>query len=142
MVYGTGLRLPGQFFNPSTKPIKESTFIEHLRETMEKLTPVPASDHSRQTCFVHPALKDATQVFIRKDWVKPPLTPPYDGPFQVLSRQVKHFTLKIGSRTATISIDRLKPAFSETAIPLNSSKFESQPQVFISSGRRVKFRIP
>nr|XP_015929417.2 uncharacterized protein LOC107456147 [Parasteatoda tepidariorum] len=73
MVCGTGFSLPGQFFNHSTKPIEESIFIEHSWETMEKLTPVPDSDQSRQTCRVHPALKDSTHVFIRKDWVKPPL---------------------------------------------------------------------
>ncbi|GBN42133.1 hypothetical protein AVEN_198050-1 [Araneus ventricosus] len=47
MVYGTpSLRIAGQFFDPSLKSIPESTFLEHLRSTMEKLTPVPASSHS------------------------------------------------------------------------------------------------
>ncbi|GFY60482.1 hypothetical protein TNIN_162931 [Trichonephila inaurata madagascariensis] len=58
---------------------------------------------SRRT-LLHPALK----------WVeglKPSLTAPYQGPFEVLSRTDKHFTIKINDKTSTISIDRLKPAF-------------------------------
>ncbi|GFS44281.1 uncharacterized protein TNIN_485241 [Trichonephila inaurata madagascariensis] len=40
-----------------------------------------------------------------------PASPPYQGPFEVLSRTDKHFTIKINDRTSTISIDPLKPAF-------------------------------
>ncbi|GFR03273.1 retrovirus-related Pol polyprotein from transposon opus [Trichonephila clavata] len=43
--------------------------------------------------------------------LKSSLTAPYQGPFEVLSRTDKHFTIKINDRTSTISIDRLKPAF-------------------------------
>ncbi|GFY47007.1 hypothetical protein TNIN_49421 [Trichonephila inaurata madagascariensis] len=43
--------------------------------------------------------------------LKPSLAAPYQGPFEVLSRTDKHFTIKINDRTSTIGIDRLKPAF-------------------------------
>ncbi|GFY71720.1 transposon Tf2-9 polyprotein [Trichonephila inaurata madagascariensis] len=43
--------------------------------------------------------------------LKPSLTALYQGPFEVLSRTDKHFTIKINDKTSTISIDRLKPAF-------------------------------
>ncbi|GBL74511.1 hypothetical protein AVEN_235444-1 [Araneus ventricosus] len=76
MVYRTSFRIPGQFFDPSLKPIPESTFLEHHRSTMENLTPVPASTHTNRACFVHPALNECSHVFMRKDWVKPPLYPP------------------------------------------------------------------
>ncbi|GFY50184.1 retrovirus-related Pol polyprotein from transposon 17.6 [Trichonephila inaurata madagascariensis] len=43
--------------------------------------------------------------------LKPSLTAPYQGPFEVLSKTDKHFTIKISDKTSTISIDRLKPVF-------------------------------
>ncbi|GBL97274.1 hypothetical protein AVEN_84972-1 [Araneus ventricosus] len=134
-----------QFFDPSLKPIPESTFLEHLRITMEKLTPVPALGHSNLACSVHPALNECSHVFVRKDWVKPPLSPPYDEHYKVLLRQGKTFTLLISSRQATISIDSLKPAFLESKIPTTDSiptTKELRPPVTTNSGRRFRFRIP
>lgn len=46
-------------------------------------------------------------MFVRKDGYNKPLQPNYDGPFEVLKRDKKFFTLKI----KVISIDRLKPCF-------------------------------
>ncbi|UYV60514.1 hypothetical protein LAZ67_1001391, partial [Cordylochernes scorpioides] len=47
----------------------------------------------------------------RTDRVKKPLEPPYEGPFPVLDRTDKYFTLKVKGRNVTISIDRLRPAY-------------------------------
>ncbi|GBM66440.1 hypothetical protein AVEN_266966-1 [Araneus ventricosus] len=48
---------------------------EHLRSMMQKFIPVSASAHSNRACFVHPELNECSHVFMRKDWVKPPLSP-------------------------------------------------------------------
>ena len=37
--------------------------------------------------------------------------PRYHGPFEVLHRSEKHFTLSVNGKEKTVSIDRLKPAF-------------------------------
>ncbi|GFU04183.1 gag-Pol polyprotein [Trichonephila clavipes] len=112
MVVGKTIVLPGEFFEPSSQtPTDPSEFLLRLRETFRTLKPTPASCHSSTSCFVHTALKTCFHVFVRVEGLKPSLTAPYQGPFEVLSRTDKHFTIKINDRTSTISIDRLKPAF-------------------------------
>ena len=50
---------------------------------------------------------------MRQDCHRAPLDCPYSGPYRVLSRTDKFFTLDLNSRVDTVSIDRLKPAFLE-----------------------------
>ena len=54
---------------------------------------------------------------MRKDAVKAPLTPPYTGPYRVLSRTEKPFTLDITGKKETVSINRVKRAFLNTQEP-------------------------
>ncbi|GFY79029.1 gag-Pol polyprotein [Trichonephila inaurata madagascariensis] len=112
MVFGKTLVLPGEFFEPSSQTRTDpSEFLLRLRETFRTLKPTPASCHSSTSCFMHTALKTCSHVFVRVEGLKPSSTASYQGPFEVLSRTNKHFTIKINDRTSTISIDRLKPAF-------------------------------
>ncbi|GFX21415.1 uncharacterized protein K02A2.6 [Trichonephila clavipes] len=102
----------GEFSEPSSQnPTDPSEFLVRPRETFRTLKPTPASCHSFTSCFVHTALKTGSHVFARVEILKPSLTAPYQGPFEVLNRTNKHFTIKINDRTSTISIDRLKPSF-------------------------------
>ncbi|GFY66646.1 gag-Pol polyprotein [Trichonephila inaurata madagascariensis] len=112
MVFRKTIVLPGEFFEPSSQtPTDPSEFLLRQRETFRTLKPTPASCHSSTSCFVHTAFKTCSHVFVRVEGLKPSLTATYQGPFEVLSRTDKHFTIKINDRTSTISIDRLKPAF-------------------------------
>lgn len=63
-----------------------------------------------------PHLESSSNVYTRRDAVRPPLTPPYDGPFSVLVRSVKTFTVDIGSEV--ICLDRLTQAFFAAIISL------------------------
>ena len=45
--------------------------------------------------------------------VRKPLQPPYLGPFPVIRRAEKYFTLLQRGKENTVCIDRLKPAFVE-----------------------------
>jgi len=49
LVYGTGLRLPYLYFEKTSPSLVRdaSTFVEKLKFLMEKLKPVPSSDHSK-----------------------------------------------------------------------------------------------
>ena len=62
--------------------------------------------------FIHRDLADCTHVFRRIDAVKPPLTPPYTGPHQVLRRlDPKRILIEVNGEPRTVSIDVVKPAY-------------------------------
>ena len=115
MVYGTTLRLPGEFVAPSpTPPLADSSdFVQQLKARMQLLHP-PLPRPTQRTSKLSKALSTATHVFIRHDAVRKPLQPPYDGPYPVLRRTDKFFTVDIHGRKDTVSIDRLKPAHLDT----------------------------
>lgn len=115
MVYGTTLRLPGDFFCPSKPSANECDFIISLRKRMASLRPTPAADHSQKAIFFDKTLDTTTHVFVRNDTVRASLQPPYDGPFQVRKRHKKYFLVNIKGRDAKISVDRLKSAFTVEA---------------------------
>ena len=148
MVFGTPLTLPGEYFSDTSnsRPLDATTtFIQQLRHTMAHLKyTLPRS--RRQQNYVPPQLRDCKFIFIRNDSVKRPLTPAYQGPFEVLKRTDKHLTVRRGHTTDTISIDRVKPAYLETPQPTTDEKqylqqdksSRVQPQC-TKSGRRVTF---
>ena len=55
-------------------------------------------------------------MFVREDSSTPSLAPLYRGPYLILERRDKFFRLQIGSRSDSVSVDRLKPVFSEEPI--------------------------
>ena len=71
-------------------------------------------------------LATATHVFVRHGAVCKPLQPPYDGPYPVLERTEKFFTLNINGRKDAVSVDRLKPAQLDTT-DTNHPASQSQP---------------
>ena len=74
LVYGTTLRLPGQFFTPNTTnaDLDPTIYSHRLQSAMAKLRPVslrqqPTSSH------VPSDLTSCTHVFVRHDAVRKPL---------------------------------------------------------------------
>lgn len=113
LVYGTTLRLPGQFFTPCKQPA-QSDFVKELREAMDDLRPIQMSNHAQEKPFIHPELKNASHVFVRCNLIKKGGTYPYDGPYPVLNRMDKYFVVLVRNKKLKITIDRLKPAFFAT----------------------------
>ncbi|GFV91545.1 retrovirus-related Pol polyprotein from transposon 412 [Trichonephila clavipes] len=111
MVYGSNIRLPGEFFNPPSIQIDPETFVTTLQTFMDALKPTESSPPKIKRIFVHKDLKSCTHVFVRVDRVRKALEPPYDGPFPVKERYEKYFTLTIKNKPVNISVDRLKPAY-------------------------------
>lgn len=122
---------------------------------MEDLRPVPASRHCKNSVFVHKELMKSTHVFLRVDMVRRPLQPPYDGPFKVITRNNKFFTILMKGKEQNVSIDRVKPAFilnhcNDTEIPSADKVQKVEPAskpclrtgTTTRSGRKVRFIVP
>ena len=154
LVYGTTLRLPGEFFDTtstSTLP-DQHIYVSRLRNTMQHIRPVPTSHHATRSTHVSKDLSTCTHVFIRHNAIRKSLQPPYDGPFKVIKRADKFYTILVNGHQQTISLDRLKPAHIDdspsssssvpalpAATPTPKSTLPSQPARQTRSGRHVHF---
>ena len=93
----------------------------HLRDLCEKvgnLKPIPTSTHGTVKSNVPDRLTKAKFVFIRSDARRNPLQTPYEGPYAVVSKTDKNFTVQLGSRQDNVSIDRLKAAEVDEQFPV------------------------
>ena len=125
LVYGTNLHLPGEFFSasPTTSLPNPSDFGTKLKSHFQHIS--PTSPRPATNKFTIPKdLDTATHVFIRHDAVRKPLQPPYHGPYPIVKRTAKHFTIKLNDRTDTISIDRLKPAHLDSTTTLSETSHQ------------------
>lgn len=118
MVYGRNIKLPGEFFEARTTTSPQE-FVERIRHSIARHKPTPKRNSVIKT-FVHPDLSKVTHVFLRDDTVRKPLSPPYAGPYRVISRREKTLEIQMERRIVTVSMDRVKPAYilaQETATP-------------------------
>ncbi|KAL7743875.1 hypothetical protein ACLKA6_000279 [Drosophila palustris] len=95
--------IPGNKKNDSSPIAWTEETIKHFEECKQSLATATLLD-----------LADATHVFLRNDTVRGSLQPPYDGPYEIKSKQAKFFNIDINGRDIKVSIDRLKPAFIES----------------------------
>ncbi|GBL72554.1 Retrovirus-related Pol polyprotein from transposon 412, partial [Araneus ventricosus] len=137
LVYGSTLKLPAEFFETPSLNVEPHQFLKNLRNVMDQLKPVSTASHDRQKVFVHPALGTCTHVFVRHDAVKKPLQAPYDGPYCVLRRTDKTFTIEKNGKESTINIDRVKPAFFENSHQSSAPTTSSPPVTAPSSMQSV-----
>ena len=125
LLYGTSIRLPGDMLSCSDPVPAASDFSQRLRSVMGSSVPMPIAHHCSPTSRTDPALSSATHVFLRTDAVRRPLVPPYDGPFKILERSPKTFTILKSNKSVVVSVDRLKPA----AFLPEAASFSSVPAV-------------
>lgn len=131
MLYGQPLRLPGEFLGlncADTSEDNSAEFVKELRQHLRSLRPTGGTRHGTKKTFVFKDLATTDQVFVRRDSAKQPLQQPYDGPYQVIRRSDKTFTVQINGRSSTISIDRLKPAYTVTETTEEATPGENNPQ--------------
>ncbi|KAK2578225.1 hypothetical protein KPH14_009770 [Odynerus spinipes] len=142
MLYGTELRVPGEFFIATDIPTDSQFFLEKFREHIRSVRPTPMAHHIKARPFILKDLHTCSHVFKRIDSVRKPLEPPYSGPHRVIKR-VNDCVLVIlvNGEEKTVSIDCLKPAYiakedtsldqslPRTAPEVNRSVFMDKPLV-------------
>ena len=149
LVYGTTLRLPGEFFDSSQShqsPAPDPTYVERLKHTMQNISATPTRHPQQRQTYINKHLASCSHVFVRVDAVRKPLQPPYMGPFLVLKRSQKHYTIDLKGKPSVVSLDRLKPAHLDSAYtneldhtpstPPRTPQSSSPPRV-TRSGRHV-----
>jgi len=100
MLYGSTLRIPGEFFfeeDPSTDP---NIFLEKHRIAIRKIKSRPTAHYCNKTPFHHKNLFDCTHIWVRDDSVRKAFQPPYSGPFPMINR--------INDNLFTIEISRYR----------------------------------
>ncbi|GFW09897.1 retrovirus-related Pol polyprotein from transposon opus [Trichonephila clavipes] len=132
MVYGTSIKLPGEFFDPPTINMDPQNFVAKLQQHMAELKPLKSPSNRKQNIFVHKDLKSCSHVFLCIDRVKKALEPPYEGPYTVQKKYDKYFTVLIKDKAVNISVDRLKPAYLLAADNQNEQT---------SVGKKMRFQI-
>ncbi|XP_075723991.1 uncharacterized protein LOC142766060 [Rhipicephalus microplus] len=121
-VYREPLRLSGDFLSAPASDVTSSDpvdFVARLCRTMGALRPSTAACHTKPTPFVFQDLATCTHAFLRDDTVRAPLQLPYTGPYKVICRDDKTFTLQISGKDVRVSIDRLKPSYTLSQEPTN-----------------------
>ena len=78
---------------------------------MSDLAPVPEDHHGAVRSFIPASISKASHVYVRVDSRRSPLQKPYDGPYEVLEKSDKFFSILKNGKASNVSIDRLKPAF-------------------------------
>ena len=113
LVYGSSLRLPGEFVDPTLTRTSRptSTFLQDLQHSMRSAHPTPPVYHNTQSSYVPNNLSQTGYVYVRIDSHRSSLQRPYEGPFRIIATADKYFELDINGRFQKISIDRLKPAY-------------------------------
>lgn len=116
MLFGTTLRIPGEFFTSTTTQMDFTTHVRSLRQLFRSIRPVPASRHITQHPFYTPDLHTCTHVYQRIDSIKLPLEQPYTGPHRVIRRiNDRNYVIEVNAEEKTVTTDQLKPAYTEVA---------------------------
>ncbi|CAH8532345.1 unnamed protein product [Schistosoma mattheei] len=127
LVFGTTLRLPGEFFTPRSRPnFGKSDYVHRLSAFMRTLSPVSTRIQHRQVALPR-ELSTCSHVFVRVDSVRKPWQQPYEGPFHVIARHEKTFKVDRHGRVEIVSIDRLKPAHVDDSALSDNLRFNARP---------------
>ncbi|XP_049857510.1 uncharacterized protein LOC126338393 [Schistocerca gregaria] len=125
LVYGEQLRVPGEFIVPaSTQPFAPELCMQFARQLsvrMRNIKPTNPVRHGDRRVFVHKDLQATSHVWLRDNTVRPPLVSSYCGPYRVITRRSHSFKIDKDGKEETVSIERLKPAYTEESTLLPRS---------------------
>ena len=138
LVFGTPLRLPGEFIDPSTisNTPDPSSYAVDLRECLDQLRPVQPRAQRHRKSFIFKDLPESSHVFVRVGAYRRSLQPPYEGPYPVVKRTPKWFTIRKRGALENVHVDRLKPAF----VPAPEEEFSGPGQQASTQQRQTSSR--
>lgn len=114
--------------------------VSRLRQLIDHAVASPLDTVPVPPPTIPQSLESADEVWVRIDRVRRPLEAPYSGPFRVIERQPRYFTIATPRGTETVSVHRLKPVVRSAPEPL-STRTENDCHTYTTrSGRVVRFR--
>ena len=111
-VYGEPLTLPSDFF-PSTSDISPKCIYDRVKQFI----PCKRSYTPKRHIYIPSDLKKCSHIFLRVDSHRPPLSPPYKGPYEKVQTNEKLCQIRIHGKLQWVSIDRVKPAYINSSYP-------------------------
>ena len=133
LVYGEPIRLPGDFLVKPRNDVNITEFVKELKSQIADLRPKNGSNHdTRRDIFIFKELSTSTHVMIRNDAAKSPLQQPYEGPYEVISRNEKFFVIQKRNKNYTVSIERIKPAY----LTIDPNEYSRSPDEHYRSSDR------
>ncbi|CAB4045222.1 Transposon Ty3-G Gag-Pol poly [Paramuricea clavata] len=114
IVFGEKMRQPGLLQELPATSLSTDVWAAQLRAAVAAQSARAPLWHlgAKEKTFIPPALFECKRVLLRQDRNVPSLRPKFLGPFDVVQRNNKTFSIKTNNGVETVSIDRLKP-FSE-----------------------------
>ncbi|OTF76277.1 hypothetical protein BLA29_014138 [Euroglyphus maynei] len=94
---------------------------------MKTLIPTMTRPAQNQSLYIPADLNESKYVWVRKQNAKS-LERPYYGPFKVISRNRKFFTIETQHGKDTVNIDRLKPAVIEKHVTIQLPRKRGRPR--------------
>ena len=88
-------------------------YSDRLRVAMSRLRLSPPPDTNQKDTLQYKELDTYSHVFLRRIAIAPPLTAPYDGPYEVVARSGRVFKVLIKGKVETVTADRVKPGHIE-----------------------------
>ena len=114
-MFGTSTSVPSSF--PELRAEESDDYPSRMQRALDALTPPPTRPTPPTIpVFTDPKLAECSHVFVRRDGHKKPLEPLYDGPYKVVTRGRRHFSVQLGDKIDNITIERLKPVISATPV--------------------------
>ena len=115
MIYGTTLRLPGEFTQQYTVDANTNlkNYSDKLRVAMSRPRLCPPRETHQKNIFQYKEIETCTHVFLQLIAIAQPLTAPYDGPYKVVPRSGRVMKILIKGKVETVSLDEVKPAHLE-----------------------------
>lgn len=85
-LYGTTLKIPGEFILPEEFALDPQIFLEEFREHMRQVKPAPVEHRQKRKIFFHKNIDSCTHVFLTVGTSRRSLECLYSGPHKVLER--------------------------------------------------------